>query len=436
MFGATRQALTFCAMSILVLIGSSAACAQLMTQWSTCALTVSGTTVPGAVSYTFHKVIWVYLSCHGVWYQTGTELIAVQDEPVCSFQLPSSFTGGLQMTAKDAGGAVLGVQSHGGWWTTFDRNGPPSLDPVPRVVRGFVGESVTVSTTAVPSDTSIRWLRNGEAMFGLTEAAFEITLDPDAHGTVYTPIATNRCGEFVGGARVVSVNPLPPTGLIDWRLIRTIYTGQQPGFFCNSPCGSPIAAPTVVNDFPSPNAQASDRGFAGTVGSGGTGTVGEGILRFMFTLQKPTRALLSGENVIGARACGGPEYIPCWGLVVRATVDGPTSMEFAASGTWGPVEVDLPAGEYTFTLQATGGSIPCSCVYQLQCGHSSASIAANFYQTCFADLNDDGLVSASDLVVIFDAWGQLGVSEADLDGDGMVSMGDLTLLLNSWGACW
>lgn len=430
------RSMTLIITALLAFTACGAARAQLTTQWSPCALTVSGTAVPGAVSYSFHKVIWVYLVCHGVWYQTGaTELIGVRDEPVCSFQLPSPFTGGLQMIARDAGGAALAVQSYGGYWTTFDRNGPPFLDPVQRTIRGFVGERVTVSTTEIPIDASIRWLRNGELIAGWTETSFEITIDSAADGTVYTPIASNRCGDLLGGVRVVSVNPLPPSGLIEWRLIRTTHTGQQPGYFCNSPCGSPVAAPTLVTDFPSPNVQASGDGFGGVVGSGGTGTVGEGVLRFAFTLRQSARAILSGENAIGTMACGFPDPGPCWGLVARATVEGPASMQFAASGAWGPFEVDLPAGEYTFTLQATGGSIPCSCAYQLQCEHSSASIAATLYRACSADLSGDGMVSASDLVFIFNAWGRFGVSVEDLDGDGVVSTGDLAVVLNSWGPC-
>ena len=59
---------------------------------------------------------------------------------------------------------------------------------------------------------------------------------------------------------------------------------------------------------------------------------------------------------------------------------------------------------------------------------------------CDADLNADGVVSASDLARFFNVWGSVpdGYADAlaaDLDGDGIIGPADLSLLLSSWGAC-
>jgi hypothetical protein len=53
---------------------------------------------------------------------------------------------------------------------------------------------------------------------------------------------------------------------------------------------------------------------------------------------------------------------------------------------------------------------------------------------CLGDLDGDGLVSTSDLLMLLGAWGDAG-GPADLDGDGLVSTSDLLLLLGAWGDC-
>jgi hypothetical protein len=54
---------------------------------------------------------------------------------------------------------------------------------------------------------------------------------------------------------------------------------------------------------------------------------------------------------------------------------------------------------------------------------------------CPADLNGDGVVNVSDLLVLLSAWGDNPGHAADLNGDGVVNVSDLLLLLGSWGAC-
>ncbi|MGA1223713.1 MAG: hypothetical protein ACO31E_03995 [Phycisphaerales bacterium] len=53
---------------------------------------------------------------------------------------------------------------------------------------------------------------------------------------------------------------------------------------------------------------------------------------------------------------------------------------------------------------------------------------------CPADLDFDGVVGASDLAALLNAWGGSG-GAADLDLDGIVGASDLAALLNAWGNC-
>jgi hypothetical protein len=53
--------------------------------------------------------------------------------------------------------------------------------------------------------------------------------------------------------------------------------------------------------------------------------------------------------------------------------------------------------------------------------------------TCPEDLDGDGAVSVSDLLILLGDWG--GGGPADLNGDGTIDVADLLLLLSAWGAC-
>jgi carboxypeptidase T len=57
-------------------------------------------------------------------------------------------------------------------------------------------------------------------------------------------------------------------------------------------------------------------------------------------------------------------------------------------------------------------------------------------ETCEGDLNNDGLVNVSDLLLLLGAWGDcVEPCPFDLNGDNVVNVSDLLILLSNWGAC-
>ncbi len=54
---------------------------------------------------------------------------------------------------------------------------------------------------------------------------------------------------------------------------------------------------------------------------------------------------------------------------------------------------------------------------------------------CPADLDCDGTIGFSDLLVLLMAWGECGRCPADLDGNDEVGDSDLRILLSAWGPC-
>ncbi len=54
---------------------------------------------------------------------------------------------------------------------------------------------------------------------------------------------------------------------------------------------------------------------------------------------------------------------------------------------------------------------------------------------CPADLDTDGQVGVTDLLILLSAWGPNPGHPADLDGDDAVGVTDMLTLLSGWGSC-
>ncbi len=74
-------------------------------------------------------------------------------------------------------------------------------------------------------------------------------------------------------------------------------------------------------------------------------------------------------------------------------------------------------------------------------GHNGAqgdgvlTITCDPAPVCTGDLNNDGVVDVSDLLLLLSEWGACNGCAADLDDSGFVDVSDLLLLLSAWGDC-
>ncbi|MCH2136573.1 MAG: M12 family metallo-peptidase [Phycisphaerales bacterium] len=64
----------------------------------------------------------------------------------------------------------------------------------------------------------------------------------------------------------------------------------------------------------------------------------------------------------------------------------------------------------------------------------AGTLNIDFDTDCIGDLNQNGVVSRIDVLLLLQDWGQEG-SSSDLDGDGTVTMLDLIYQLTHWGVC-
>ena len=55
------------------------------------------------------------------------------------------------------------------------------------------------------------------------------------------------------------------------------------------------------------------------------------------------------------------------------------------------------------------------------------------YLPCPADIDNDGAVDVTDILITIGNWG--GSGEGDVDGDGIVSVSDILLIVGAWGSC-
>ncbi len=71
--------------------------------------------------------------------------------------------------------------------------------------------------------------------------------------------------------------------------------------------------------------------------------------------------------------------------------------------------------------------LPCDC---------EAEYFDEFETPCPGDLNSDGVVDVSDLLILLGDWGACsGACPGDLNDDGVVDVSDLLILLGNWGSC-
>jgi hypothetical protein len=92
-----------------------------------------------------------------------------------------------------------------------------------------------------------------------------------------------------------------------------------------------------------------------------------------------------------------------------------------------------------FTLSGTIGQPDAGAMsggdFALVGGFWAGGAAADPGPTCTGDLNGDGVVNVSDLLLLFDSWGSCPGCPADFNGDGVVNVSDLLILFDNWGAC-
>jgi len=85
---------------------------------------------------------------------------------------------------------------------------------------------------------------------------------------------------------------------------------------------------------------------------------------------------------------------------------------------------------------AVGGSWTTPGVTCVDSNSSGTADACEDDEPCIGDLNGDGVVNVSDLLILLGAWGQCGdPCDEDLNGDDVVNVSDLLILLGAWGAC-
>ena len=102
---------------------------------------------------------------------------------------------------------------------------------------------------------------------------------------------------------------------------------------------------------------------------------------------------------------------------------------------WLPGEPNA-TGEYACFYAGGGG--PLAGLDDTFNGNARRALIIEFPSpTCAGDLDNDGIVSASDLSAMLGLWGPCTSSPcvADVDQDGVVSASDLGLLLGQWGPC-
>lgn len=122
------------------------------------------------------------------------------------------------------------------------------------------------------------------------------------------------------------------------------------------------------------------------------------------------------------------EAINAQGWIVGSSQSKPFLWRYGAMRNVNEM-LNLPAESYLTTvidLSDTGWMVS-----RIQVGSQSGAVRVRPLRNA-ADLDCDGVVAASDLGMLLEAWGPVGKAGADLTGNGIVDAADLAALLGEW----
>lgn len=269
----------------------------------------------------------------------------------------------------------------------------------------------------------------------------------------------------IGEPTVLDIQPGPAVGGVAWLSFAERRTSRALFPSCNASCGT-IDAVTELR-FGETDCVTLEPAFAEldcpALSSVGVIRIVDVTLRFGMT--HAARLVFEGVNSLPFNLFNSTAGSIFAELVGPVSISLPNAFNPILGGAWGPVELDLPAGEYELRYSAAGGPACVSQGLPAFVGAANMRVRMHFDlcpedplkdlpgicgcgvvdldadgdgicdPPCIGDLNGDGVVSASDLPALLNAWGASGLNPADLDGDGFVGPADVAELLSYWGSC-
>ncbi len=137
-----------------------------------------------------------------------------------------------------------------------------------------------------------------------------------------------------------------------------------------------------------------------------------------------------GSSVYTVRADGAALASLLAGpFMLTASGAGSMSTDEAIRPVPGPVTVQVSVG-LALSFRLSSGDFT-----ELQCGFGVQPESGASFVACggsSADLDGDGTVGVSDLIVMLSSWGDCSGCPADLDHDDRVAFTDVVILLNAW----
>ena len=110
-----------------------------------------------------------------------------------------------------------------------------------------------------------------------------------------------------------------------------------------------------------------------------------------------------------------------------------------SNGGWIAVEFDLSTvtgfePSENFMVRFVCGDLGAGSI--VEAGVDAVALSRSYCDevACEGDINNDGVVSVTDLLLIIGDWGSNNPA-TDIDGDGIVAVGDLLIAIGNWGSC-
>lgn len=338
----------------------------------------------------------------------------------------ASFTGTTELVARTGDPAAV---APGRTWTGFAQAG---LLPDGRT--GYVGDlDGSTSDDAVLVLDGAVVLREGGALPGLDgvtiDGGFE-EVQWTADGSILLEVNSSlpssadrllvRLDPANGGLQVLASEGDPVvTDSGAWALGSILEAASAPGGHWAARVGLPEAGPFEDSAVIGPG---------GTLDHEGRGVpeIAGGILGEIVAVAVAHDGRTAYVADVSTGGTGDAQAILVDGRVAVVTGDPvPGLPEGTAFTSFGVEDVAItPDGRVVFAAAYGGGA-------------SGDGLFGFALEACPSDLDDDGTVGATDLLIVLESWGACPPAgcAADIDGDGRVGFGDVVRVAHDWGGC-
>ncbi|NNM26969.1 MAG: hypothetical protein HKO59_13455 [Phycisphaerales bacterium] len=151
----------------------------------------------------------------------------------------------------------------------------------------------------------------------------------------------------------------------------------------------------------------------------------------LFETVETTGPVPPSDGVSGA----GPDFVDFGTVAVTRTLTETTSVDLDSFASGVPLNAELFSAAGVAVDPVTGDATVVIDGFEVAASISVVYHTRPIADACPTDLDDSGQTDVTDLLALFQDWGECAGCVSDIDGDGHAGYTDLLAILLAWGDC-